>query len=54
MNIPRPDLLKEELSHIGVVYLIVIGLLILFVLLLMLGGMEGRGGSSSPIGPASY
>ena len=54
MNIPRLDLLKEELSNIGFVYLIVIGLLVLFVLFLMFVGVEGRPDSSSPIGPASY
>ena len=54
MNIPRLDLLKEELSNMGFVYLVVIGLLVLFVLLLMIIGVEDRVSSLPPIGSVKY
>ena len=53
MDIPRLDLLKEELSNMGFVYLIIIVLLVLFALLLLIFGVDGRPSSSSPIGPAN-
>jgi hypothetical protein len=54
MNLPRKEVLKEELSHMGVTYLVIIVALLLLALFRGFPEVKTAPEPPAPVGPPGY